>query len=941
MIVDTGSRNLAFNDSQPITSITVPHSEQLKNTKINSLDIGSFQYDFLNKLNSKSLHNEKQKLHNNSGINQYIGRNDDIQNSSNNFNNNNNNLDMTKNILNDIYKPWWQPINNRIEPTTNYSPNVSHINLDINNNNNKIFNNNDLFHLVDDFKSNDIGNNNSNLNSINNHIQTENISNLFSLPPPPPPSSPIFSSSFLPSPFSEQMSSFYNATNRIDYDIQYPTLFKSLNEIYIEQPKPWNNISKSNHSTSDSFSTNTNNNHSNEMFSLPLIKNQSQIQSFKDDEHDIINDSIPDRKSLDSTDSSNTLYNSSSNFSSNDALSIDKIFNNIPNNLVYPINNGNDLLNGPNLILEDASLWNQFHLVGNEMIITKSGRCLFPTLRLRPIKLDPNTLYCVALDIVQIRPNKFKFKHGRWVESGSKLVSRYDSNKSKTQNNKINSKDFQINTDYPTSEAFVHSNNPQSGAYWMKNGISFAKVKLSNRQFKSTSKPYLSKLSQFQNDLKENVVNTNNNTNNKSSKHLIENDHFFLHSFHQYQPRIHIINLGPINGSVPDDNSESKKNILIKDQEVITFTFDETKFTAVTHYQNEQVNQLKKNYNPHAKGFKDMDSKVMASKIRIELNNKNVINNNNNDNNSYGNDNNYDNHHQQHHHNHHNNKINNSNSIVSAHFETSNRIRIESAKIGLPSTITLNASYAPHIQSMFNSNLRKYILQCVYPNVKKPLFINIKNGQHSTTLSSIARSNTNTSSNTISSINNTSNSETNSIIRNYDTESQSITHSISNSSLITLIQSDNNNLNNLNQDMQKINWIPKNTISMTGLPNATSSNNNVRQNTLLTQDIEFDINENLLHNYQSVDLNIESLSSSSRLSGEIDLYIENDDTFGNMEFYSNTEISNATFGNWNLRNNHINNTNNDSFNLINTSIKNENLSTNSNNLIPTYIIPII
>lgn len=36
-----------------------------------------------------------------------------------------------------------------------------------------------------------------------------------------------------------------------------------------------------------------------------------------------------------------------------------------------------------------------------------------------------------------------------------------------------------------------------------------------------------------------------------------------------------------------------------------TFQFEETKFIAVTAYQNEKITQLKINNNPFAKGFRD------------------------------------------------------------------------------------------------------------------------------------------------------------------------------------------------------------------------------------------------------------------------------------------------------------------------------------------------
>ncbi|RUP49908.1 T-box-domain-containing protein [Jimgerdemannia flammicorona] len=62
---------------------------------------------------------------------------------------------------------------------------------------------------------------------------------------------------------------------------------------------------------------------------------------------------------------------------------------------------------------------------------------------------------------------------------------------------------------------------------------------------------------------------------------------FVLNSFHKYQPRLHLVR--------HHHNGENT---------ITTFRFEETTFIAVTHYQNDRVNRLKKDNNPHAKGFK-------------------------------------------------------------------------------------------------------------------------------------------------------------------------------------------------------------------------------------------------------------------------------------------------------------------------------------------------
>ncbi|XP_038597009.1 LOW QUALITY PROTEIN: MAX gene-associated protein [Tachyglossus aculeatus] len=104
---------------------------------------------------------------------------------------------------------------------------------------------------------------------------------------------------------------------------------------------------------------------------------------------------------------------------------------------------------------------------------------------------------------------------------------------------------------------FIHPESPSTGQYWMHQPVSFYKLKLTN------------------------------NT-------LDQEGHIILHSMHRYLPRLHL---------VPAD--KATEVIQLNGPDVRTFTFPQTEFFAVTAYQNIQITQLKIDYNPFAKGFRD------------------------------------------------------------------------------------------------------------------------------------------------------------------------------------------------------------------------------------------------------------------------------------------------------------------------------------------------
>nr|BAH13061.1 unnamed protein product [Homo sapiens] len=106
----------------------------------------------------------------------------------------------------------------------------------------------------------------------------------------------------------------------------------------------------------------------------------------------------------------------------------------------------------------------------------------------------------------------------------------------------------------------MHPDSPNTGAHWMRQEISFGKLKLTN----------------------------NKGASNNNGQMVV------LQSLHKYQPRLHVVE---VNEDGTEDTSQPGR--------VQTFTFPETQFIAVTAYQNTDITQLKIDHNPFAKGFRD------------------------------------------------------------------------------------------------------------------------------------------------------------------------------------------------------------------------------------------------------------------------------------------------------------------------------------------------
>ncbi|ELV12959.1 T-box transcription factor TBX22 [Tupaia chinensis] len=188
--------------------------------------------------------------------------------------------------------------------------------------------------------------------------------------------------------------------------------------------------------------------------------------------------------------------------------------------------------------LQGSELWKRFHDIGTEMIITKAGRRMFPSVRVKVKGLEPGKQYSVAMDVVPVDSKRYRYVYhsSQWMVAG--------------------------NTDHScmTTRFYVHPDSPCSGETWMRQIISFDRVKLTNNE-------------------------------------MDDKGHIILQSMHKYKPRVHVME--------QDTRVDLSQIQSLPAEGVKTFSFKETEFTTVTAYQNQQITKLKIDRNPFAKGFRD------------------------------------------------------------------------------------------------------------------------------------------------------------------------------------------------------------------------------------------------------------------------------------------------------------------------------------------------
>ncbi|XP_044129199.1 T-box transcription factor TBX22 [Bufo gargarizans] len=161
---------------------------------------------------------------------------------------------------------------------------------------------------------------------------------------------------------------------------------------------------------------------------------------------------------------------------------------------------------------------------------------MFPSVRVKVKGLDPSKQYFVALDVVPVDSKRYRYVYhsSQWMVAGN------------TENSCL------------PPRLYVHADSPCSGETWMRQVISFDRVKLTNNE-------------------------------------MDDKGHIILQSMHKYKPRVHVI--------LQDSCFDQIQSL--PEEGVKTFSFKETEFTTVTAYQNQQITKLKIDRNPFAKGFRD------------------------------------------------------------------------------------------------------------------------------------------------------------------------------------------------------------------------------------------------------------------------------------------------------------------------------------------------
>ena len=215
---------------------------------------------------------------------------------------------------------------------------------------------------------------------------------------------------------------------------------------------------------------------------------------------------------------------------------------------------------------------------------------MFPTFQVKLSDMDVNSDYMLMMDFMPLDDKRYRyaFYSSSWVIAGKA-------------------------DPHLPGRIHVHPDSPQRGSQWMKNVVTFDKLKLTNNL-------------------------------------MDDNGHIILNSMHRYQPRFHIVYLGEHSsnsshstGSGSKGSKSSAKQAFMANlassalnsndasqlfnsgegfnfmgknsksgksneyQNFRTIIFQETKFIAVTAYQNHRITQLKIASNPFAKGFRDCD----------------------------------------------------------------------------------------------------------------------------------------------------------------------------------------------------------------------------------------------------------------------------------------------------------------------------------------------
>uniref|UniRef100_A0A0K0DES1 T-box domain-containing protein n=1 Tax=Angiostrongylus cantonensis TaxID=6313 RepID=A0A0K0DES1_ANGCA len=105
--------------------------------------------------------------------------------------------------------------------------------------------------------------------------------------------------------------------------------------------------------------------------------------------------------------------------------------------------------------LANEDLWAIFHANTTEMVVTKTGRKMFPKLEYTIEGLKANLAYGLVLQIEQVDDNRYKFSGGEWSAAGRGESGGAPKN-------------------------VMHHDGVMPGSHWMRHTVNFERVKITN-----------------------------------------------------------------------------------------------------------------------------------------------------------------------------------------------------------------------------------------------------------------------------------------------------------------------------------------------------------------------------------------------------------------------------------------------------------------------------
>ncbi|KAF0294192.1 T-box transcription factor TBX1 [Amphibalanus amphitrite] len=111
-------------------------------------------------------------------------------------------------------------------------------------------------------------------------------------------------------------------------------------------------------------------------------------------------------------------------------------------------------------VLEMKEQWQQFNELTTEMIVTKAGRRMFPVFQIRLYGMHQLEAYMLQMDFVPVDDKRYRyaFHSSSWVIAGKADA-------------------------HAPSRIHMHPDSPSDGSHWMKQVISFDKLKLTNNPY--------------------------------------------------------------------------------------------------------------------------------------------------------------------------------------------------------------------------------------------------------------------------------------------------------------------------------------------------------------------------------------------------------------------------------------------------------------------------